>query len=87
MDASQAECLGRLSIACSALSLSRSAQAERDNESYFFMMRLASICYFICYTEERQRYYIRVELFLVSGAQSELYVSPNPDNSAHQPRH
>ncbi|GBP39760.1 hypothetical protein EVAR_23086_1 [Eumeta japonica] len=37
IDASQAERLGRLSIACSALSLARSAQAERDNESCFFV--------------------------------------------------
>ncbi|GBP78633.1 Sarcoplasmic calcium-binding protein, alpha-B and -A chains [Eumeta japonica] len=39
IDASQAECLGRpcLSIASSALSLARSAQAERDNESCFFL--------------------------------------------------
>ncbi|GBP37545.1 hypothetical protein EVAR_28798_1 [Eumeta japonica] len=38
MDASQAERLGRscFSIARSALSLARSAQAERDNESCFF---------------------------------------------------
>ncbi|GBP38073.1 hypothetical protein EVAR_95200_1 [Eumeta japonica] len=38
IDASQAGRLGRscLSIACSALSLARSAQAERDNESSFF---------------------------------------------------
>ncbi|GBP72874.1 hypothetical protein EVAR_57420_1 [Eumeta japonica] len=35
IDASQAEHLGRLSIACSALSLARSARAERDNESCF----------------------------------------------------
>ncbi|GBP15178.1 hypothetical protein EVAR_11472_1 [Eumeta japonica] len=39
IDASQAERLGRscLSIACSALLLARSAQAERDNESCFFL--------------------------------------------------
>ncbi|GBP49638.1 hypothetical protein EVAR_37420_1 [Eumeta japonica] len=37
IDASQAERLERLSIACSALSLARSAQAERDNESCFFV--------------------------------------------------
>ncbi|GBP86683.1 hypothetical protein EVAR_103627_1 [Eumeta japonica] len=36
IDASRAERLGRLSIACSALSLTPSAQAERDNESCFF---------------------------------------------------
>ncbi|GBP48488.1 hypothetical protein EVAR_16157_1 [Eumeta japonica] len=30
--------LGRLSIACSTLSLARSAQAERDNESCFFFI-------------------------------------------------
>ncbi|GBP47605.1 hypothetical protein EVAR_30319_1 [Eumeta japonica] len=38
INASQTEGLGRscLSIACSALSLARSAQAERDNESCFF---------------------------------------------------
>ncbi|GBP55509.1 hypothetical protein EVAR_36232_1 [Eumeta japonica] len=35
IDASQAERLGRLSIARSALSLARSAQAERDNKSCF----------------------------------------------------
>ncbi|GBP51963.1 hypothetical protein EVAR_80058_1 [Eumeta japonica] len=37
IDASQAERLERLSIACFALSLARSAQAERDNESCFFV--------------------------------------------------
>ncbi|GBP67293.1 hypothetical protein EVAR_43804_1 [Eumeta japonica] len=37
IDASQAERLGRLSIACSVFSLARSAQAERDNESCFFV--------------------------------------------------
>ncbi|GBP00945.1 hypothetical protein EVAR_2254_1 [Eumeta japonica] len=37
IDASQAKRLGHLSIACSALSLARSAQAQRDNESYFFV--------------------------------------------------
>ncbi|GBP71100.1 hypothetical protein EVAR_53380_1 [Eumeta japonica] len=37
IDASQAERLGRLSIARSALSLARSAQAKRDNESCFFV--------------------------------------------------
>ncbi|GBP24240.1 hypothetical protein EVAR_80093_1 [Eumeta japonica] len=41
IDASQAERLGRscLSVACSALSLARSAQAERDNELCFFNFR------------------------------------------------
>ncbi|GBP77340.1 hypothetical protein EVAR_54712_1 [Eumeta japonica] len=39
IDASQTERLGRscLSVSCSALSLARSAQAERDNESCFFV--------------------------------------------------
>ncbi|GBP23705.1 hypothetical protein EVAR_80322_1 [Eumeta japonica] len=40
IDASQAERLGRLSIACSAFSLALSAQAERDNE----------LCFFVSYT-------------------------------------
>ncbi|GBP54617.1 hypothetical protein EVAR_35879_1 [Eumeta japonica] len=40
IDASQAERLGRscLSLYCSVLSLTCSAQAERDNESYFFLL-------------------------------------------------
>ncbi|GBP33009.1 hypothetical protein EVAR_82847_1 [Eumeta japonica] len=46
VDASQAESLGRscLSIAGSALSLAHSAQAERDNVSYFFV-RAAGVIY------------------------------------------
>ncbi|GBP61280.1 hypothetical protein EVAR_52769_1 [Eumeta japonica] len=44
IDASQADRLGRScgSIACSALSLARSTQAERDNESCFFPGKLSS---------------------------------------------
>ncbi|GBP28592.1 hypothetical protein EVAR_85791_1 [Eumeta japonica] len=54
IDASQAERLGRscLSIACSALSLARSAQAERDNESCIFV-RAAGVHRFI------RRYHIK----------------------------
>ncbi|GBP53566.1 hypothetical protein EVAR_41974_1 [Eumeta japonica] len=37
IDASQAERLGRSCLYCSVLSLARSAQAERDNESCFFL--------------------------------------------------
>ncbi|GBP08050.1 hypothetical protein EVAR_2865_1 [Eumeta japonica] len=37
IDASQAEHLGRLSVASSTLSLVRSAQVERENESCFFV--------------------------------------------------
>ncbi|GBP18285.1 hypothetical protein EVAR_9129_1 [Eumeta japonica] len=48
LDALQAERLGRsyLFIACSALSLARSAQAERDNESCF-IVRAAGVHRFI----------------------------------------
>ncbi|GBP15489.1 hypothetical protein EVAR_70441_1 [Eumeta japonica] len=48
IDPSQAECLGRsyISIACSALSLAHSPQAERDNESRFFV-RAAGLHRFI----------------------------------------
>ncbi|GBP12161.1 EGF-containing fibulin-like extracellular matrix protein 1 [Eumeta japonica] len=53
-DASQAERLGRsyLSIACSTLSLARSAQTERDNESCFFV-RAAGVHRFI------RRYHVK----------------------------
>ena len=48
INVSQAERLGRscLSISCSTLSLARSAQAERDNESCFFV-RAADVHRFI----------------------------------------
>ncbi|GBP18364.1 hypothetical protein EVAR_14757_1 [Eumeta japonica] len=61
IDASQAERLGRssLSVACSALSLARSAQAERDNESCFFV-RAADVHRFI------RRYHVKITVRLCS---------------------
>ncbi|GBP69277.1 hypothetical protein EVAR_56821_1 [Eumeta japonica] len=67
--------IGRCSgkeIARFALSLSRSAQAERDNESYFFV-RAASVHRFI-----RRSYYLSVKLM-------ESYISP-PSACAHTKR-
>ncbi|GBP57836.1 hypothetical protein EVAR_41505_1 [Eumeta japonica] len=55
IDASQGERLGRscLSIACTALSLARSAQAERDNASCFFV-RATGVHRFI------RRYHVKI---------------------------
>ncbi|GBP78426.1 hypothetical protein EVAR_63377_1 [Eumeta japonica] len=55
IDASQAGRLGRLSNACSALSLARSDQAERDNESCFFV-HAAGVHRFI------RRYHVKTEV-------------------------
>ncbi|GBP59956.1 hypothetical protein EVAR_89027_1 [Eumeta japonica] len=67
IDASQAERLGGscLSVACYALSLARSAQAERDNESCFFSHTYVQLGRYHNLTE----YTREVEAFAMSSSE------------------